>query len=184
MATMARWRPAIMLDRIARALVEPASIVGGIALMLLALVVTADVAARAAGFALVGAAEAGGVLLALLVFLAIAHTQRIRGHVAIEALVVLLPPTLRRCAEAVSLALCLAFAVVLAVTTAGAAWHSYQSMEFQVGTLPFPIWPVRSVIALGFVLFALQLLVHLLVALAAAVRPDPAGGPGGSGEAA
>ncbi|MFC3229332.1 TRAP transporter small permease subunit [Marinibaculum pumilum] len=167
-----------MLDRVVRALVEPASIVGGIALMLLALVVTADVVARAAGFALVGAAEAGGVLLALLVFLVIAYTQRQRGHVAIEALVVMLPSVVRRWADVISLALCLGFTVLLAVTTIGAAWHSYQSMEFQVGTLPFPIWPVRAVIALGFVLFGLQLLVHLLAALGAAIRPA------GRGEAA
>ena len=164
-----------MLDRAVRALVEPASIVGGLALMPLALVVTADVVARAAGFALVGAAEAGGVLLALLVFLVIAHTQRRRGHVAIEALVVMLPPAVRRWADVISLALCLGFTALLAVTTTGLAWHSYQSMEFQVGTLPFPLWPVRAVIALGFVLFGLQLLVHLLAALGAAIRPTGSG---------
>lgn len=161
-----------MLDRITGRLVAPASLLGGIALILLALVVTADVAARALGFALVGAAEAGGVLLALLVFLVIAWTQRQRGHVAIEVVVSMMPPVLQRWADALSLLICLAFTLVLAITTGRAAWESYQAMEFQVGTLPFPLWPVRLVIAIGFALFVLQLLAQLLAALSRATARD------------
>lgn len=170
-----------MLDRLLHRLVEPAGWGGGLALILLALVVTAEVAARAAGFALAGAAETSGVLLALLVFLVMAHTQRIRGHVEIEAVVTLLPPALRRWTDVLSLLVCLVFTAVLAVTTAQAAWDSYLAKEFQVGTLPFPIWPVRAVIALGFVLLALQLAVQLLDGIRRGPPPAAGDDPAGRG---
>lgn len=160
-----------MAERLLLWTVERASILGGAALMLLALVVAADVAARAAGFALVGAAESSGVLLALLVFLALAYTQRQRGHVAIEAVTTMLPAPLRRGADLLSLLVCLGFTFLLTVSTGRMAWESYVGMEFQYGTLPFPIWPVRLVIALGFLLLALQLLSQIVaVGLALAGR--------------
>lgn len=133
---------------------------GGIALILLALVVTTDVAARAAGFALVGAAEVGSVLLAMLVFLALGHTQASRGHVAIEVLVTLFPARLRRLADIVSLLVCVGIGGVLTESTARGAWQSYADMEFQFGTVQFPLWPVKGVVALGLGLLTLQFAVQ------------------------
>lgn len=129
---------------------------GGIALILLALVVTADVTARAFGIPLVGAAEIGGVLLAMLVFLALGHTQAMRGHVAIEVLVSQFPRRLRRLADIASLLVCLAIGIVLTDATARGAWDSYADQEFQFGTVQFPLWPVKAVVALGLGLLTLQ----------------------------
>lgn len=147
---------------------------GGIALILLALVVTADVVARAAGFALVGAAEIGGVLLAMLVFLALGHTQALRGHVAIEVLVTMFAPRLRRLADVASLLVCCAIGVVLTQSTARGAWESYTDMEFQFGTVQFPLWPIKGVVALGLGLLTLQFAIqawHSALVLAGR-RPD------------
>ncbi len=147
---------------------------GGIALILLALVVTADVVARAAGFALVGAAEAGGILLAMLVFLALGHTQALRGHVAIEVLVTMFPPRLRRLADVISLLVCLGIGIVLTDSTARGAWDSYADQEFQFGTIQFPLWPIKAIVALGLGLLSLQFAVqawHSLLVLAGR-RPE------------
>ena len=35
-------------------------------------------------------------------------------------------------------------------------------MEFQYGTLPFPLWPVRAIVAFGFLLLVLQQAVQLV----------------------
>ncbi len=134
---------------------------GGLALILLALVVTADVAARAVGIPLVGAAEIGGILLAMLVFLSLGHTQAMRGHVAIEVLVTMFPPRLRRLADIVSLLVCLAIGIVLTDATTRGAWDSYADQEFQFGTIQFPLWPIKSVVALGLGLLTLQFAVQV-----------------------
>ncbi len=147
---------------------------GGLALILLALVVTADVAARAVGIPLVGAAEIGGILLAMLVFLSLGHTQAMRGHVAIEVLVTMFPPRLRRLADVVSLLVCLGIGCVLTDATTRGAWDSYADQEFQFGTIQFPLWPIKSVVALGLGLLTLQFAVqawHSALILAGR-RPD------------
>ena len=151
--------------RFLRTLSGPAGILGGIALVLLALVVTADVVARGMGFALIGAAEIGGVLLALLVFLPLAYTQHLRGHVAIEVLVSAFPRRLRRWADVASLLICAAFSIVLVAGCGETAWESYAQQEFQVGTMSFPLWPVKAVVALGFLLLSIQLVIQLIGAL-------------------
>lgn len=133
---------------------------GGLALILLALVVTADVVARTAGIALVGAAEVGGVLLAMLVFLALGHTQAMRGHVAIEVLVTMFPPRLRRLTDIISLLVCAGIGLVLTDATVRGAWDSYADQEFQFGTIQFPLWPIKSVVALGLGLLTLQFAVQ------------------------
>jgi len=152
----------------------PAGTFGGIALVLLAVVVTADVVARALGFALVGAAEIGGILLALLVFLPLAYTQYLRGHVTIEVLVSIFPRKLRQWADVTSLLLCLGFSILLVIGSGDNAWESYERQEFQFGTMPFPLWPVKAVVAVGLLLLSVQIALQLVAAamVALGLRDD------------
>jgi TRAP-type C4-dicarboxylate transport system permease small subunit len=143
-------------------LVRTAGTLGGLALLLLAVVITCDALARAFQVQLVGASEIGGVMLAALIFLCIADTQRMRGHVAIEALVTYYPPRLRRAAELVGLVCCLAFTTLLAWGSILATADSIAKQEFQFGTVQFPLWPVKAVIAVGFLLLCAQLALQVV----------------------
>ncbi|MGE0796916.1 MAG: TRAP transporter small permease subunit [Lautropia sp.] len=156
--------------------VRTAGALGGAALLCLAVVIACDAVARAFRIQLVGASEIGGVMLAALIFLCVADTQRLRGHVAIEALVSYYPPRLRRAAELFGLACCLAFTTLLAWGSVLATVDSIEKQEFQFGTVPFPLWPIKAVIAIGFLLLCAQLAVHVVRdALVLAGRIDPAG---------
>ncbi len=141
--------------KLERAIILPSGIAGGIALILLSAIVTGEVILRAMGIAVIGANETGGVLLALLIFLAVGYTQSIGGHVSIEAVVNLFPPKLRLVSETMSNLICGAFSLVLAWTSAEEAYISHQRMEYQFGTMEFPLWPVKAVIAFGFALLVL-----------------------------
>lgn len=158
-----------METRFLRRVSGPAGTLGGIALVLLAVVVTADVVARALGYALVGAAEIGGILLALLVFLPLAYTQHLRGHVTIEVMVAMFPRKLRQWADATSLMLCLGFSMLLVFGSGGNAWESYDRQEFQFGTLPFPLWPVKLAVAVGLLLLSIQIALQLATAVLVAL---------------
>ena len=151
-----------MMQRLIEAgLVAPSSTAGGASLLLLAVIMSVDALCRSAGIALVGAFEVCGVLLGCLIFFSIGQTQQNRGHVAIESLVSYMPPRLRRIAEFVALAACFALSIVITYGVAADAITSYRKMEFQYGTLPFPLWPVKAIVAFGFLLLVLQQAVQL-----------------------
>ncbi len=42
------------------------------------------------------------------------------------------------------------------------AVSSYQKMEYQYGTLPFPLWPIKAIVAFGFLVLVIQQAVQLL----------------------
>ena len=143
-------------------LVGPSSGVGLASLLLLAVIMTADAVCRGAGVALVGASEVSGVLLACLIFFSIGHVQRNNGHVAIEAVVAFMPPRIRRIAEFVTLIACFALSVVIVYGTILEAVSSHQKMEYQYGTLPFPLWPIKAIVAFGFLVLVIQQAVQLI----------------------
>lgn len=136
-------------------LIGPSSTASGVSLLLLALIMTADAFCRAFGIALVGATEISGVLLAALIFLSIAQVQKNKGHVAIEAVVTYMPPKLRRIAGLLALAVCLALSCLITYGTVLEAVSSYQKMEYQYGSMPFPLWPIKAVVAFGFLVLVL-----------------------------
>lgn len=162
-----------------RKVLLPVSSFGAVALLLLGLVVTFEVILRALGIAIVGAVEVSEVLLALLVFAALAFTQSENGHVAMEALVAQATPGYRRVARVISLTVC---AVTAAIMTWGAALQairSFQAKEFQFGTVQFPLWPTKAVVAVGLGLMALELLFQVASGLRARGRPTEDGDEAG-----
>lgn len=148
-----------LLDRF---LIGPSSTAGLTSLLLLALIMTADAFCRAFGIALVGAAEISGVLLAALIFLSIGYVQKNRGHVAIEAVVTYMPPRIRRVAELFALVGCLVLSCLITYGTVLEAISSYQKMEYQYGSVPFPLWPIKAVVAFGFLVLVLQQAVQVV----------------------
>lgn len=104
--------------------------------------------------------------LPLIIFLSLAMTQYEGGHIKVVLLTRKFPSNLRRAA------------VVFAMLTGAVffAWASYAGWifaaksfaigEIERGSIRYPLWPVKGVIALGMALLTLQFLIDaLLVAL-------------------
>ena len=151
-------------------ILAPVGTIGALALLLLGLVVAGEVVSRAFGYAVVGGVEVSEVLLAVLVFTAIAYTQVADGHVAMEAFVNLMPESYRRLAHAGSLVVCTAVAALLAYGAGMEAVRSYVEKEFQFGTTHFPLWPTKSIVAIGLALLAIELLLQAAAAIRALFR--------------
>ncbi len=101
------------------------------------------------------ALELTTVFFALMIFVGISYGVRVGAHIGIDALVKLLPSGLRRSVSIVVVLLCLVYAGIVIYGS-----YVYVSKMKLVGIeledLPIPLWMVRSILPLGYLLLALR----------------------------
>jgi TRAP-type C4-dicarboxylate transport system permease small subunit len=108
-----------------------------------------------------GTLEGTELLLVFAVFLRLARTQAERGHVAVDILTQKLTGRSRAAIE--TLTAFLGFVLFGAVTwaTGAMALRSWRMGEYSAGLIAFPIYPSRTLVALGSLFLCLQLLLEL-----------------------
>ncbi|MBV7485323.1 TRAP transporter small permease [Bordetella sp. BOR01] len=135
----------------------------GIATVLLMLSVVPDILARSLfGEAVYGMAEAGIMLLVLIVFLAMPVAQVKREHFQVTVLDALLPAPAIRWVQAIRYLAC-------TLISGGFAWYairgaiaSTQRLEQSYAVVAFPVWPAKILAALGLALLAVVFLLDTL----------------------
>jgi C4-dicarboxylate transporter, DctQ subunit len=131
---------------------------GLIAFLMAAMTLTAfaQVVARYAfNYSFVWALELNGVLFAWLIFVGMSYGVRVGAHIGIDAAVKLLRPGPARVVAMLAAALCIVYALVIAV----GGWRYVQKMYevgIQMQDLPLPQWAPRMVLPIGFALLALR----------------------------
>ena len=100
------------------------------------------------------------VLFAWLIFIGMSYGVRVGAHIGVDALVRTLGPGPARIFAGIAAALCLAYAVIIAV----GGWIYVEKM-FSIGILmqdlPVPQWIPRTIMPLGFALLAWRFAVVL-----------------------
>lgn len=135
----------------------------GFATLAIMVVVVLDVAGRALfNSPLPGGNEFSELLLVGMIFLGLAAAQQQRQHFAIEIAVQHLPPRARRYVEIAGWLVSLALVGLLGWLSAQQAWASMLKAEASYGTISFPIWPARMVLAFGLGLLAVQFAVDIV----------------------
>lgn len=135
----------------------------GFGTLAIMVVVVIDVLGRALfNSPLPGGNEFSELLLVSMIFLGLAAAQQQRQHFAIEIAVQHLPPGLRRWVDIFGWLVSLAVVCLLAWLSARQAWTSMLRSEASYGTISFPIWPARIVLAFGLALLALQYAVDIV----------------------
>ncbi|MFC7550467.1 TRAP transporter small permease [Plantactinospora sp. GCM10030261] len=151
------------LDRASRLSANALSLVSIVAVLAMMLHVLIDVTMR-----YVSDAPVGGTIevvsfwyMPMIGFLSLALCQRFGQHIDIQMLVGALPARLSAAFSA--MATLLGLAVVLGIGWFG--WVNAQAQtamrETALGAVSVPIWPLRYLVPLGCVAFAVQLLVEL-----------------------
>jgi C4-dicarboxylate transporter DctQ subunit len=101
------------------------------------------------------ALELTTVFFAVMIFVGISYGVRIGAHIGVDALVRLMPSGPRRATSIVVVLLCLLYAGIVIV----GSW-TYVSKMYVVGVeledMPVPIWLVRAILPLGYVLLTLR----------------------------
>lgn len=130
-----------------------------------------DVAQRAVtGRGIPGVIEYAEIILVVLVFFSLAHTQRIGGHVSSGLLARQLAPRPRAIIEAVGLVVVMVFLVFVVWQAGVVAYESYLRGEYRLGLTRALIWPGRWAIAIGLAALILQQGLRVGVLINAAVK--------------
>ena len=160
-----------IVDRIEAALIR-LSVISGFATLLIMIIVCIDVVGRSAfNSPLHGGTEFSELLLVCLVFLGLAAAQQQRQNFAIDILVRHFPETVRRGFDLLAFAICFVLIVALAWPSSKQALTSFGRGEAGFGIIAFPIWPARTVLAIGLWLLALQFAFDIYRLLTG--RPNP-----------
>lgn len=142
-------------------------VASGVAIFLITLIVVADVTLRALfGQPVPGATELSTLLMVALVFLGLASVQTAKANFRMEVLIDILPPGIARVVNFMTTVIALIAISIIGWYTAQEAFHALSVKEMSYGAVSFPIYPARVIIAVGFILLALQLLIDAVFLLA------------------
>ncbi|MDF0750842.1 TRAP transporter small permease [Marinobacter sp. 71-i] len=141
-------------------------VASGVAIFLITLIVVADVALRALfRQPIPGATELSTLLMVALVYLGLASVQTTKSNFRMEVLINYLPSGIARILNLLTTLIALVAISIIAWYTTLEALHSLSVKEMSYGAVSFPIYPARTIIAIGFVLLALQLLIDAVFLL-------------------
>lgn len=135
---------------------------GGFALLLMALIGTADVIGTAFGHPLVGAYELIETLMVIAIFTAVAAGQQNNLHINVELVRARLSLKARAVLTLFALLCSALFFLLIAWYGAIGFERSYRVGEIRQGQLGFPVWPARLALALGAALMVLQCLLQVV----------------------
>jgi TRAP-type transport system small permease protein len=135
----------------------------GLLTAIITLIVCVDVAARGlANHSLPGASEVAVLLLLAVVFLGFARAQAQGENFSVTVFTQSLRPELRRRFQVVADLVSLLTVSLIAWFSWSKAIDSTKAGEESYGTISFPVWPSRLLIAFGLTMLALQLVAGLL----------------------
>ncbi|MDO8988113.1 MAG: TRAP transporter small permease [Sideroxyarcus sp.] len=107
------------------------------------------------------ALELTTVLFACMIFIGISYGVRVGAHIGVDALVKLFPPKPRRVVSVVAVLLCLVYAGMVIY---GSMQYvlKMKSAGIELEDMAIPMWMVRAILPVGFVLLALRFLPVLM----------------------
>ena len=141
---------------------ELSSFIAGLCVLFLVFGTTYDVLQRGiTGRGIPGIIEYAEIFLIALVYLSIANTQRIGGHVSSTIVSDRLPARISIIGEILGLLLVsvIIFPVIQRAYTIAVA--SYVDKEYRLGSAAVTLWPSRAAMALGLLMLVVQVLLHI-----------------------
>jgi TRAP-type C4-dicarboxylate transport system permease small subunit len=138
-------------------------LLGSVGMMVSMLICVADViGTNFLGWPVPGTLEITESTMVLIVFGALAYTQEKRGHIRVEILHGYMGPRARSFMDAVTHALAFAFFALLGWQAIGELAYSWEIRESTMGTIRFPLYPARLLLAAGTALLVAQLALDVI----------------------
>lgn len=151
-------------ERILSAVLYACAVIAGIITLVMSLHIAADVTARNLLTApLPGTLEiTQNWSMVLIVMLAMGYAEQVGEHINATILTQYLDPVSRWWSDVIVKGLMFLFVSALTYYSIVAAVFAVQVEQIALGAITIPIWPVKIVLAIGFALFALQLLMSII----------------------
>ena len=125
-----------------------------------------------------GALELTESTMVLIVFGALAYTQKKRGHIRVEILHGFMSPRIQSLMDAITHFLALVFFVLVFWYSIGELTYSWELQEATMGTIRFPLYPARTLLSIGVALLIVQLALDVIMDVGRMVRGEgPPGTP-------
>jgi TRAP-type transport system small permease protein len=119
------------------------------------------------GRSFLGVIELVEMLMAFIFFALMSYTQHLKGHLRLTLLTDRLPPKAQLGLDVFVLMLVLGFVTIMAWQAWDEAIISTQRRQIRFGAIEYPLWPGKIAAAAAVAVMCLQLLVDLLVRMAA-----------------
>lgn len=150
-----------------------AATIGGLGLLCIAIVVTADVFLRHfANITLGGATEISGFIFAIATALAYPYVLMDRANVRIDVAYAHLPSRTRAILDLVGLVLLLYFIATLTYWAYFLLAKSWSLNSMSVGVVSIPLWIPQGIWVIGYLLFSLTVLFLIVYVLISLLRRD------------
>jgi TRAP-type C4-dicarboxylate transport system permease small subunit len=144
-------------------IIDSAAMIASLALAVMMLIGAADVIfENTLNQPIPGTLEATEALMVIVVFLALARTQQRRGHIRVDLVTGRMGPEKRRWARRLGHGLSAVFYGLLAIEGTRYAWRSISVREYVSGLFPFPVYPAKTVMAIGLAVMAFQCLRQMI----------------------
>ena len=122
----------------------------------------ADFVSRGMSMPIQGIGEIAVFSMVAIVYLGMAHTELIRGHVRVTAITSRLPRKIQSGMNIFINLLASATLVIVLKAAGNSAMKAYISKEAVAGTVPLLVWPVKFVIVIGVFFYLLQLIINTI----------------------
>ena len=147
-----------LVDKLSRAL----ALASSIAVLAITVAIVIDVVGRFVwSRPLDGASEFAVTALIAVVFLGLARAQRTGGNFRVDLVIRLLPASLAWVLEALWRVLAAGLVALLAWLSVTEAIHSTATGEATFGTVSFPVWPARIILAFGLCVLFVQIMIEI-----------------------
>ena len=150
------------VERILKKINTTCAIIAETLVILIVLLVVAEIVGRFIfGHPIPGQVEIATLSLVVIVYLGVAYTQMLDGHIRVDVLISKVQGAKREFLEAFVLVIGLFSTVMMVWATGKRAIESTLTHEFVTGVVNFPIWPGRCSVTFGFLLLSLTLIIQI-----------------------
>jgi len=97
------------------------------------------------------------------VYFAIAYVQQLKDHIRIEAATQWLPPRIQEILDIFGYGVGFIIFAIISWQTGRIAWEAWETADYTMGIVQFPLWPAKSILPIGTGLLTLRLLVDIIL---------------------
>lgn len=136
-------------------------------LSIIAVLLAVDVITRALFTPLREVASIAVFVMIAVIYLGLANCERVDGHVGVDLLENMFPPTIKRINTIVRYIVEIAIMGIVVYFAIDNSIDSFVRGEALSGTMTLPIWPAKFAMSIGLVFFWIQIVLNFLEVLGA-----------------
>lgn len=99
------------------------------------------------------------------VYLSVAYVQQSKGHIKIELCTEWLPTKVQQALDLFGWGVGLFICGIITWQTGRMAWEAWDTQDYTMGIVQFPLWPAKTILPIGVGLFCLRLFLDLVIGI-------------------